>query len=220
MFKNSFNKFSELSFSQYGEDVVIRKIFNEFKIYKPSYIDIGTNHPVALNNTFHFYLKGSRGILIEPDISYNHLIKKYRKDDQLFNVGIGPKKDELTFFIMSMPVLNTFSQEEAENYVEKGYQIKEKRKVNIETLEYIISQTNIGKPNFISLDVEGFEMEILNSINFETIRPNVFCIEVYSYAKGKKENEITDFMKSKNYFVYADINLNSIFVDRESWSIK
>jgi hypothetical protein len=67
--ENLFSKFEKKSFSQSGEDLIIDFIFNALGISRPSYIDIGAHHPYYLNNTAIFYLRGARGINIEPDPS-------------------------------------------------------------------------------------------------------------------------------------------------------
>jgi hypothetical protein len=67
--ENPNSKFEKKSFSQTGEDLIVEFIFNDIGVDYPSYIDIGAHHPYYLNNTQIFYLKGCRGINIEPDPS-------------------------------------------------------------------------------------------------------------------------------------------------------
>jgi hypothetical protein len=62
-------------------------MYNILQIPKPTYIDIGTNHPYKCNNTFYFYNRGSKGVCIEPDQQFAPLIKKYRKRDVFFANG-------------------------------------------------------------------------------------------------------------------------------------
>src|SRR5258705_5903293 len=76
------------SFSQSGEDLIIKFIFNALGIDKPSYIAIGAHHPYFLNNTAIFYESGSRGINIEPNDENIILFNRYRKQDINLNIGI------------------------------------------------------------------------------------------------------------------------------------
>src|SRR5690242_3605588 len=88
-------------FSQAGEDQVIRFLLNDFlKIQKPTYLDIGTNHPVSGNNTFYFYSRGAQGVCVEPDARYAPLIRKYRKRDVFLQAGMSTGNEvKAEFFI-------------------------------------------------------------------------------------------------------------------------
>lgn len=75
-------------------------------------------------------------------------------------------------------------------------------------------------PNLISLDIEGLDFQILSSMDFDKWRPEVFCIETLTYTEDKTErklDEIIEYMKGKNYMVYGDTYINTIFVDRQAW---
>ncbi|MES2592731.1 MAG: FkbM family methyltransferase [Bacteroidota bacterium] len=213
----------KLSYSQCGEDLIIDFIFEQFKLPKISYLDIGAHHPTYINNTALFYKKGSVGVCIEPDPFLFKRIKKVRDRDVCLNVGIGVGKErEADFYIMSIPTLNTFSKEEAERYASYGdKRIARVIKMPIVPVNEIIQKHFNSSPDFISLDVEGLDFSILQSFDFERYRPKVWCIETLTYSENKTEEKIKetiDFMLSKNYFVYADTFINTIFVDNEAWT--
>lgn len=210
----------KISYSQCGEDLILSFVFSDLRVERPSYIDIGTNHPVELNNTYLFYSKGSKGICIEPDsILYREIIKK-RKNDVCINAGIGiDDQTSADFYVMSTRTLNTFSRETAQQYVAYGnLKIEEIVQVPLISLNSIMKKHFI--PDYISLDVEGFEMPILESIDFTLYRPKAFCIETLTYTENKTEEKIVpiiDFMTKQGYFVYGDTYINSIFVDKKVW---
>ena len=63
-------------------------------------------------------------------------------------------------------------------------------------------------------------MQILKSFDFSHYRPEVFCIETLTYAENHSERKVTEileFMKSNDYFNYADTYINTIFVDNKIW---
>ena len=76
-------------------------------------------------------------------------------------------------------------------------------------------------PDLVSLDVEGWDLDILRSIDFARYRPYVFCVETISYAEGDgsgvKSTEIHALMLENGYRLYADTYINSIFVAESSW---
>src|SRR6266498_5394456 len=95
------------SFSQCGEDLIINFIFeNYFKINKPSYLDIGAHHPTYLSNTYLFYLKGCRGVCIEPDPALCDKFHKKRSRDICINAGVGVSSEtSAEFYIMTTKTL-------------------------------------------------------------------------------------------------------------------
>lgn len=212
------------TYSQCGEDRIIEFIFDQYlKIKSPTYMDIGAYHPFTFSNTALLYEKGARGVCIEPDPCLFEEIKKHRKQDVCLNIGVGTGTNEFAeFYVMSSRTLNTFSKEEAERYQSFGNQtIQEVIKVPVFPVNQVIKE-HLGKsPNFISLDVEGLDLDILKSFDFNAYRPEVFCIETLTYTEDSSErkiSEIIEFMVSKNYFLYADTYINSIFVDLYSWN--
>jgi FkbM family methyltransferase len=214
---------SQHSFAQCGEDLIINFICsNLFKMNNPSYLDIGAHHPTSLSNTYLFYVMGCRGVCVEPDPFLFQAIRKKRAEDICLNAGVGALAREYAdFYIMSSRILNTFSKEEAIRY--QGYGNKKIERIiqlPLLSINDICRQYFPSHPNFISLDVEGSEMSILNSFNFSLYRPEIFCIETITYTENKTERkivEIIDFMKAAGYFVYADTYINTIFIDTNAW---
>jgi FkbM family methyltransferase len=216
-------KFAKVSYSQCGEDMIVKHLFGGLKIEKPSYIDIGAHHPFYMNNTAIFSLAGARGINIEPDPSLFSKFTEFRKEDVNLNIGISDAAGESDFYLMNVPTLNTFSKETAEEYQTQGnYKIKGVCKIKTETVHAVIKNHAGGKfPDYLSLDAEGVDELILNSIDFENNNcPLVICIETISFSEkglGVKNNSIIQFLESKNYLHYADTNINSIFVLKDRW---
>jgi len=216
-------KYRKVSYSQSGEDLIINFILSTLGIKNPTYIDIGAHHPFYLSNTALLYQNGARGICIEPDPVLFKTIQKYRKNDICLNIGIGfSEEKEADFFIMQCPTLNTFSKEQAIEYENYGtYKIEKVCKIRLKNINNIIESYLKKTPNLISLDVEGLDYQILKSLDFEKYRPEVFCIETLTYTEDnseKKLTEIIDFMLEKDYMIYADTFINTIFVNRASWS--
>jgi len=210
------------SYSQSGEDLIVRFIFNILGIARPSYIDIGAHHPFFLSNTAHFYWYGSRGINIEPNPLLFDAFIKHRKHDINLNIGALDHPGEMDFYVMSPPTMSTFSEKDAKNLVaQHKFKIQEKRKIRVETINEVLTKYAYGaSPEFFSIDVEGFEKQILNSIDFMTWCPKVICCETMSFSttgEGKKDLTIAEHLKSRGYMVYADTYINTIFVLENVW---
>jgi FkbM family methyltransferase len=224
-FKNSYLSkflFKNQSYSQTGEDLIVRFIFNAIGINSPSYIDIGAHHPYYLNNTAIFYSENCKGINIEPNPFLLNTFKKYRRNDINLNIGIADKEGMMKFYILSDPALSSFSEEEVEKYkIEKGCTVKETVNVEVRTINSVVNEYSGGTfPDFLSIDVEGYDELILQSIDFTVSAPTVICIESISYSRsgrGVKNIAIREFLESKGYLMFADTYINYIFVKKDKW---
>lgn len=88
-------------------------------------------------------------------------------------------------------------------------------RVPLKTINTVIGQYCNKVPDFISVDVEGLDLAILQSLNFDQYRPLVICVETLVYDKQQNEykrQEVMDFLQSKGYSIYADTHVNTIFL--------
>ncbi len=123
---------------------------------------------------------------------------------------------------MSTPTLNTFVREEAESLTLQGsYKVKSVTKIKVETIATIIeSYCKSEFPDFLSVDVEGLDLRIIQSINFNQHRPTVICAETLSFSEsgnGKKNKDLIGYLRKAGYILYADTNINTIFVSEDKW---
>lgn len=214
----------KISYSQCGEDLIVDFVFKiVLGVSEISYLDIGAYHPTDLNNTYLFYSQGHQGVCVEPDPVLFEEIKRIRPRDTCLTAGVGGLgRAKAEFYRMTTRTLNTFSRAEAERYQNYGGQkIEEVLEVPMISVNTIIEDHFPSGPSYVSLDVEGLDLEILKSFDFGRYRPSVFCVETLTYTEDRSErklHEIIEFMSSQGYFVYADTYINTIFVDRDSWA--
>lgn len=166
---------SGISYAQCGEDIIIRWLMGILKKREYSYFDIGANDPKVLSNTYLMYKSGNRGILVEPNINVCKKLKRVRKKDTVLNCGVAEQKGKLTYYLMDNNVLNTFSKEEAERCVKYGNKIIGKREIEVITINEILEK--YGKVDFLSVDVEGKDFEIIKTLDFKRFAPLVICME-------------------------------------------
>ena len=211
------------SYSQCGEDLLIQYIFTLRGIAKPSYLDIGANDPFFISNTALFYEKGSRGINIEANPQLAAKFAIARPQDINLNIGISDKEEELDFYIMQDDTLSTFSKTESDFMISKGKQLKKIKQIPLITIATVLDKYFKNKfPDFMSIDVEGMDFQILKSIDFTTSAPKVICLEAADYSPvgaGMRRHEMIDFLVSKGYYEYANTNLNAIMVQSKFWFI-
>ena len=207
----------EVSFAQSGEDLIANAVFEFLGIWNITYLDIGAYSPIDINNTFYFYRKGFRGVLVEPNVAMCEKLRAVRPGDTTLEAGIGiTAMVEADYYLMSDPSWNTFSKEEAEHMTQAtGGKIKIERVVKMPLLDIkdVMSRHFGEAPAFLSVDAEGLHLAILRTIDYQRFRPAVICIETLVAGTRQTIPEIPAFMASQNYVPRGGSFVNTIFVD-------
>lgn len=216
------------SYAQSGEDAIADFVFRALRVDRPTYLDIGAHHPRYLSNTCRFYERGCRGVNVEPDPDLFRAFAQQRPNDVNLNAGIGigigadAGGTSLPFYVLSERTLNTFSRTEAERCVAGGSQrIEAVIEVPVYGINTICEQHFAGSgPDFLTVDVEGLDFEIVRSLDLDRFRPALICVETLTYSESREERkrpEIVEYLLGHGYFVYADTYINTLFVDRARW---
>lgn len=210
-----------VGYAQCGEDIVAGAIFDYLKHPKPTYLDIGAYQPVQMNNTFLFYIQGSRGVLVEPNPDLTPLLTNTRPGDAVLTVGIGTSgvRETLDYYRLSESSWNTFSREQADHCVKVSggkVTLKEVVKTPLVPINEVIAQHfPAGAPDFLSIDVEGLDLEILRTLDFDKHRPKVICVETIETGTNREKVETGQFLLGKGYAVRGGSFFNTIFVDKK-----
>ena len=184
------NPFYQKSYAQEGEDIVLQRFLAEVK--KGFYVDVGAHHPKRFSNTYTYYKKGWRGINIEPRPGSKTLFDKIRPRDINLELPVNSVEEELTYYIFNEPALNGFSKEDSQMRDGVGeYKIIDKIKIKTRTLKNILDQyLSEGQHiDFLSVDVEGLDMEVLRSNDWSKYKPDIILVE-------DKNFDFTEPMKS------------------------
>lgn len=198
------------SHSQYYEDVFLASIFRG----KGSgyYIDIGANDPDELSNTKSFYLRGWRGINVEPNRILFEKFLAARKEDVNINAGIGAAATEMTFYEMEPHTLSTFNREEILGPLRKGEaRVVSEKTVPVMTMCDLFRLYVRGKQvDFLSVDTEGFEYEVLSGNDWERNRPSVVVVEM----DRDRKQRVHALLAGADYERIHFNGLNAFYVDR------
>jgi FkbM family methyltransferase len=163
-----------LSYAQNGEDVILNRLFPEGGGF---FIDVGANDPLDSSVTKHFYDRGWRGINVEPEPAAFARMVAGRPLDLNLNVGISDRRGILTFF--DAPKANgwsTFSPGQAANLRAQGLEIIE-RPIQVTTLARVCEEHVDGPIQFLKIDVESHEAEVVAGADWSRWRPRVVLIE-------------------------------------------
>ena len=204
-----------ISYAQNFEDVILNRVFADKK--KGCYIDVGAQHPIYDSVTKAFYDCGWEGINIEPVKEYYELLTKERERDLNLNLAVGETESELDFFELEGTGLSTFDRATAERLAkEEGYNIN-RYQVPIVKLANIFEQHLNCQIDFLKIDVEGWEEQVILGNDWSRFRPTVILLEAtIPNSPTRAETNITEILKEQNYQqVYFD-GLNDYYLANES----
>ena len=197
---------------QEGENIILERIFA--KKNKGFYIDIGAHHPVRFSNTLNLYQKGWTGINIEPNPEAIKSFEKIRTKDINLNLAISNEKNSCNYYKFKEPALNTTDIKIVKLRKKQGFKCIEKITVPTQTLDQILSKHFKKKSviDLLKIDVEGKEIDVLKSNNWEKFLPKVIICEMINVdIERLSQNHVYKFLKSNNYLLYCKLLQNGIF---------
>lgn len=203
-----------LSYSQEGEDRVLSKYFERES--NGFYIDVGAHHPQRFSNTYYFYMKGWRGINIDAMPGCMDIFNKIRPLDTNLEIAVSNVEQELLYHEFNESALNGFSEELAkERNGLENYRIIATRKIITRRLTDILDEfLPVGqKVNFLSVDVEGLDLEVLQSNDWDKYRPQLVLAEslLSKSIEDLSSSDMCRYMTSKGYYLHSKLFYTSIF---------
>ncbi len=211
----------KISYSFGGIDSLVLNIFKNQK--KGFYLDIGCGHPIKNNNTYLLNKKGWNGINIDLDKENIELFNIYRKTDYNIATAISDKEGETDlYFYHNKSALNTINKENADFQKAKVSSVK---KIKTQTINKILENSPYKdkKIDFLSVDVEGSEFDILKDFDFNKYSPKVIVVEFLDLSLKKLEiknlnvnniikSEIYKLILSKNYTLANILHSDLVFI--------
>ncbi len=209
--------YHNLSYSQEGEDMILSRFFTGKS--QGFYVDVGAHHPQRFSNTYHFYLQGWRGINIDAKPGSMEEFNKVRPNDINLEVPIYDSHQVLTYYEFNEPALNSFCYEIIKEQDGLGeYKIISQKKLWTYTLAEILEQYLPGNQevDFLNVDVEGLDLQVLKSNNWKKYRPKLVLAEDLNASLLSKidESKIAVFMDQQDYKLYAKSVNTLIFLTK------
>ena len=173
-----FVPFHKISFSQDGEDIVIEELFNDKS--EGFYVDVGAHHPQRFSNTYYFYLKGWKGINIDAMPGSMKIFDDLRSRDINLEIPISDKSEILTYYEFDEPALNSFSLPLSQERIKtSSYKIIGETQLKTHTLAEVLNKHLPPQQtiDFLSIDVEGLDYQVVSSNNWDKYKPKVILVE-------------------------------------------
>jgi FkbM family methyltransferase len=209
-----FDPFVNLAYSQDGEDMVLRRLFERQR--SGFYVDVGAHHPYRFSNTCYFYRRGWRGINIDPNPDAIKAFRRYRPSDVNVCVGVSDTAGDLSFHLFNEPALNTFDADLAKERARlPDYWLLETRSVPVRRLDDLLTQylPRDQKIDFLSIDVEGLDLAVLRSGDWNRFRPSILLVEAHERTVSAVESDpINIFAVAAGYRLIAK-TLNTLIYE-------
>lgn len=199
-------------YSQNREDLVLLSFFPD--VQKGFYVDVGAFDPDYDSVTKLFYQLGWHGINIEPQPERYQAFQKIRRRDTNLNVGIADKNGQLTLRAYKSGGLSTFSDVVKQNYEQAPDADTEsytEHTVAVRPLREVFAEQKVTHIDFMKVDVEGLEYDVLASNDWQRYRPEVLCIEA-----NHVQRDWHSLLKKAGYELVFDDGLNEYFTDNRT----
>lgn len=197
-------------YSQNGEQQIILDYFKDFK---GNVVDIGANDGITLSNSYALIQQGWSGVLVEPSKeTYNKIFEIHQgKSIEVFNVAISDKEGEFEFFESGThlnkgdtSLLSTLKKEELDRWKGSDNQFS-KSTCKAITFKTLLEKSTYKKFDFITIDAEGLDFEILSQIDLNEVGCKLLCVETNSVCDLKYIQYCTKFGMKVHYKNYENL---------------
>lgn len=170
------------------------------------FLDVGGNDPVQMNNTYFFEKnRGWTGVAFEPMPTAREKWKEKRTTECL-PYALGNTEKQAEFCEYEADTLSGLA-----SAVDYRGQIAKRYIVQTRRLDTILRERNINYVDFISLDVEGSELDVLMGIDFNAVY--IYCIVIENNKGRKKEKEIRKFLTKSGFEIWGRLWIDDIWIN-------
>lgn len=212
LYRDKIKGWRSIFYSCFGEDAVINNILNGKK--NGFWVDVGAFHPEKYSNTKFFSERGWTGINVEPNIENFKLFKQRRPADINLNLGVFTQESKLDYYSFIDGLYNTFDEKLKDDLVKKGVQQIGTNSIRVTTLANIIKENCPDRQiDFLNVDVENLDLEVLQSNDWDKYTPSVICVEDHEYdaSTGVPNSRISTFLTDKGYILDSKCRFSLIF---------
>jgi FkbM family methyltransferase len=200
---------ARVSFAQEGEDLILERMFEHQA--NGIYVDVGAHHPRRFSNTLLLYRRGWHGVNIDASPGSMEAFRGQRARDINLEIGVAAVAEERDFYVFNDPALNTFDAARAKVLDKPPYKLERVHKVRCAPLSVILDEHSIRAIDLLTIDAEGFDFEVLQTLDWNMSRPRVVLVEQHARdIEALLTTELHRFMRERGYQLAAKTH-NSVF---------
>lgn len=216
-FKN-ISEYELQTYAQDSEDTILKRIFEYRNLYEGGfYVDVGAHHPMKYSNTHFFYKKGWHGINIDAMPGSMKEFDRFRPRDINLEYAISNKEEILTYYQFEEIAFNSFDKMlSLSRAKDKNISVVDTKEINTTTLSSVFEQFMPMNQSidFLSIDVEGLDFQVLQSNDWNKYRPKVVLIEVLDTdIEQMMETKVYKFMVQRHYRYFAKTVGTHFFIE-------
>ena len=198
-----------ISYSQYGEDLFLTHLLGYDRSHGV-YVDIGCFHPIFYSNTYVFYQRGWQGYCIDANPDWSAEWARYRPNDRFIHSAIAPQASSMVYVRNKQhPAMNQLlspaSLDESKFPVDRF----SRQLVQAAPLGEVLRNANTPRAiDLLSIDCEGMDLAILQTLDFAEFTPRVVCIEDHEVSTT---SPVHAFLQTRGYSMRAMLGISKIF---------
>lgn len=206
------------SYSQEGEDRIIASFFAS-RLQRPGfYVDVGAHHPYRFSNTSLFYQLGWKGINIDPLPGTIACFNKERPRDLTIEIAVTSHGNDVKIYIFDESALSGTDRNLADSRIKEGKFKLSKTKL-VKSIRLVDVFSNFIPPeqqiDFLSIDAEGSDLDILKSNDWSKFRPTLVLVEdLPESSSDRPESETSAFLRNVGYALIARTPRTLFFEER------
>jgi FkbM family methyltransferase len=213
--KRAFHPFATYSYSQFGEDRALMDIFQEVR--NGVYVDVGCNHPISYSNTFALYLRGWSGLTVDAIASTVAMHRQIRTRDHSVCAVVSDQDAMVEFFQPHRTTLTAGVGQKNDGHWRRTVDNSTVTRVRTRRLDSLLLEHRI-EPGFelLCVDVEGYEMQVLNSLDLVKWKPKVCLVEIHGFdIENFADDLVVPHMRSAGYRLIGYLQPNAFFASGE-----
>jgi FkbM family methyltransferase len=172
------------------------------------FLDIGANEPKHASQTWFLEQKGWRGVLVEPQKVLCERLEAQRPNSRVIRAACGPPghMPEMTLHVAAEPSKSSLVR----NLVDAGTSYVGTELAPIKTVDELLLEAGKPKLDFVSIDVEGTQLDVLRGFNLQRWKPALLLIEDHLHNL-----DVHRFLKQRNYILVKRTGLNNWYTPRD-----
>lgn len=188
-----------MKFSQNNEEQIILEYFKGFT---GTVLDIGANDGITFSNSRALILQGWCGLLVDASpLAYARLQKLYSTNPhvQTLNCAVGSEDTDIVFhesgsLITTEDVALVSTSKQSEKNRWGNSVVFNEIEVPCLTFKYLMKLSRFKTFDFVTIDIEGMELEVLPQMDFEKLQTKMVCVE----WNGKNEKKFVEILSGFN----------------------
>jgi hypothetical protein len=201
------------AFSQEGEDLILSRLLRDRTGF---FVDVSAHHPTRFSNTYKLYLRGWRGINIDPLPGGMRLFDEARAEDINLELPIssGEPNETVRYYTFDEPAFNSLDKRNIADAESAGAKLTGEIEVKCVSLSQRLEekQSNFKNIELLTIDAEHRDFNILQSFPFEKYQPEIIVVEVKELDLGSpKGNPVYDYLSDRSYTLRSYLYHSAIF---------